>query len=122
MNADVLQNYRNPFCTAGTPGGNPGNEGFRFEENGSGNFNVRVGNDAGASHAGYTLTSSLTAGQWHHVAVTWEDTTNSVKGYLNGEKKADVTHTAFATNFGDVEIGRGFSTTNNPYPSGITLP
>jgi hypothetical protein len=107
MYADAVENYRNPLSTSGAAGGN---EGFRFEENAAGNFHVRVGNDGGVTHTPYTLTNSLAAGQWYHVAVTWDSTANNLQGYLNGRRVFSVTPTAMATNFAAVEIGRGFST------------
>ncbi len=106
MNADTVVDYRNPFSTSGAAGGN---EGFRFEVNTAGKFDIRVGNDGGATHIPYTLTNSATAGEWYYVAATWDTGTNTLKAYLNGTKVVDVTHTAWPTNLADVEIGRGFS-------------
>ncbi len=108
MYSDVVENHRNPLSTSGAVGGNAG---FRFEQNSAGNFNVRVGSDGGTTHAAHALTNSLTAGQWYHVAVTWDSATNNLQGYLDGRRVFNNTHTGgFPTSFPQVEIGRGFST------------
>ena len=115
INPDVVENYRNPFSTSGG-GGSGSNEGFRFEENTAEDFRVYVGPDGGASYVAYTFTSSakrLNAAQWYHVALTWDDTANRLKGYLNGNNAFDVAQPPLATSFPDVEIGRGFNPTRS---------
>ncbi len=109
MNPAEIKSYPNAFSTSGAAGSN---RGFRFEENGSGWFSVYAGDDTGdyQSHA-FTNPPTielLTAGQWYHVVLTWDDTDNNITGYLNGVEAFNHTHSeTFVTTFPAVELGRG---------------
>lgn len=118
MKADAVQNYRNPFTTNYIGG----NAGIRFEEHSSYSgytnaFYAVVGNDAG-NYGGhvfrYTASESpynnpMQANTWYHVALVWDTTANNVKGYWDGVKAFDVSHSFWPTMLPDVAIGNGFS-------------
>ncbi|HRY31772.1 MAG TPA: choice-of-anchor D domain-containing protein [Bacteroidales bacterium] len=107
MRSNQLKNYNNCFSTHGSTGGN---RGFRFEENAAGVFGVAVGNDAG-SFTGYILTNALSTGTWHHVAVSWDKTTNQLWTYYDGNLINDgVYHSQWATQISNLMIGIGYNT------------
>ncbi len=111
MNAEVVENYRNPFTTSL----NGSNVGIRFEEYTTptpyGGFNVIIGNDSGtySSHQ-YLSSTTLQPNTWYHVALVWDTSINTVTGYLNGVQKFSEAQIYWPTLMSSVAIGNGFST------------
>jgi prepilin-type N-terminal cleavage/methylation domain-containing protein len=105
MNPSVVESYRNPFATVY----NGSNAGIRFEENNVGTFGAIVGNDIGTYTAGNYLDAGLQANRWYHVVLVWDQTTNNMKGYLDGANKFNKANTYWATTMPAVAIGNGYS-------------
>ncbi len=88
MKPAVVANYENVLTTGPTAaGGAGGNQAIRFEENSTGALSVTIGNSTANTTTGFTgfpLTSSLAAGIWVQVTLTWNSSTNQVQGYLDG--------------------------------------
>jgi hypothetical protein len=105
MNPSVVESYRNPFATVY----NGSNVGIRFEENDIGTFGVIVGNDVGTYSFGNYLDAGLQANRWYHVVLVWDQTTNNIKGYLDGANKFNKVNTYWATTMPAVAIGNGYS-------------
>jgi hypothetical protein len=117
MNAASVDNYRNILTTGPLPGfGSTGNQGIRFEENGAGILAAVIGSDSANPAVGYTVlnfnTQPLAAHTWYHVALTWDSTANTVRGFLDGEQVFSTTNTNWPTNFSDTYFGVGYSSAN----------
>ncbi|UCG68664.1 MAG: hypothetical protein JSV09_12790 [Thermoplasmata archaeon] len=116
MNPSAVQNYRNPFTT----NYNGRSAGIRFEEHSShigytNAFYVVIGNDDRTDVNVWRFGSDqegnpIQANTWTHVVVTWDTTSNNVKGYWNGVKVIDDSHTGWPTLLPNVAIGTGHST------------
>ena len=105
MNPSSVANYYNPFST----GTGSGNAAIRFEEATGGTFGIVIGNSGGSYTSG-TITSSLTASRWYHVAMTWNTTSNIYSVYLNDTAVlANQTNTYWPTNFNNVTLGDGWN-------------
>ena len=104
MRASSLSNYPNAFSTYD----NGYNNAIRFEEDSSGDFSVAVGN---GSFNGYSyMTASMLPGTWYDVSLTWNSTTSSVTGYLNGSQVFNTnSNTYWPTAIQDLTIGGGFN-------------
>ena len=101
MNPSDMANYRNPFSS------DTSNTGIRFEENASGNFGVVIRYSGGADVHTY-LSSGLATGAWRHISLTWNSSTNNVKGYLDNNLVFDQSQTNWPTSFPNIRIGTGF--------------
>ncbi len=106
MNPSVVTSYLNPISTGGLSSSNVG---IRCEEASGGNFGCLIGNDGGA-FSGQTLTTTLTAGQWYHVVLTWNTSLNTFGAYFNGNLIGQVSQTYWPTHLTNFVIGAGFST------------
>lgn len=117
MNADTITNYQNPlsFTNGSIAGGS--NKAFRFEMNSSGGFSAVVGNDSGTL-TGHSFTTSLTANTWYNVTLTWDSSTNNVKGYLNGSQVFDRSNTTWPSLLSNGQLGVGYQTTAARYFDG----
>src|SRR5574340_1097243 len=115
MNPATVDNYRNPLTT----NYNGGNAGIRFEESGTGSFVVVVGNDAGTYGVHTFTTNAIAANAWYHVVLTWDTTTNNVKGYLNNAKVFDESQTTWPTTIPDFAVGTGLNTNSNRQWNGL---
>jgi flagellin-like protein len=101
MKSDAVESYRNTMSTG------DGNVGFRFEQDSGGGFYGVIGDDDG-NFEGHTYSTSLQAGIWYHVVLTWDSSQNKVWGYLNGEQKFAEGQSLWATNLEQVKLGVGF--------------
>ena len=125
MNADVVENWRNPFSTdyAGW------DDCIRFEESSNGDFVVgALGMGTG------TYTTSLEQNKWYHVVYAWDE--NNGHAYLNGKPvftaphpdpdssvHPDIPNTAGywkerCINFRNAALGNGYSTSADRYWKG----
>jgi RHS repeat-associated protein len=115
MKPAVVGSYQNLLTTGPTNAdGSGGNQAIRFEEAGSILY-ANVGNDTAGNStgsSGFVLTSSLAAGHWVHVALTWDSDANRVQGYVNGVQVFMGTNTTWPSNFGNVNFGLGWA--SNP--------
>lgn len=119
INADVIEDFRNPFSTDYASW----DDNIRFEVASTGEFN---GGGHGLGRGG-EYARVLDAKQWHHVVYAWDE--NFVYGYLNGSLKfknphpdpnsivhPDITdktageYKEITLNFVNVAIGNGYST------------
>ena len=126
MNADAVENWRNPFSTEYASW----DDCIRFEESSNGDFHIgALGMGAGL------LTSELEAGKWYHVVYAW-DAANGY-GYLNGKPVFTAPHpdpnssvhpnipnTAGywkerCIDFRNVAIGNGYSASADRYWKGL---
>ncbi len=127
MNADAVENWRNPFSTDYASW----DDNIRFEESSSGEFN---GGGHGLGRGG-EYTRTLDPHLWYHVVYVWDE--NFAYGYLNGDLKFKNPHpdpnslvhpslpltagqykqTTLA--FANVAIGNGYSTDPERYWKGL---
>lgn len=109
MKPTDVSNYRNPI---GTNTDTASNIGFRWEMVTGGTFYFLSGNDAGTFGSLYNFTTTLTNNIWYMVTVTWDSSTSTLTGYLNGSQVFNsTTHTYWATNFSKFAVGAGFGLT-----------
>ncbi len=106
---DITANYRNPFAT--NYNGSNTNV-LRFEQGeGLGAFKCWFGDPSGIiASLSY---SSISANTWYNVVLTWNQSTSTVTGYMNGV--LDVNNSSWVrwpTSFVNVGIGLGY---NNRY-------
>ncbi len=102
-----VSSYRNPMST--NYGGGGGNAGIRFEETSAGSFYLVLGNDTGNyGSILHTFTNSLAPNNWYQVAIAWDTTANTVRGYLNGNRVFNDTHTFWPTSIPNMYLGVGF--------------
>jgi hypothetical protein len=106
---DITANYRNPFAT--NYNGLNVNV-LRFEQGeGAGAFKCWFGDPSGTiASLSY---SSISANIWYNVVLTWNQSTTTVTGYLNGV--LDVNNSSWVrwpTSFVNIGIGLGY---NNRY-------
>ncbi len=118
MDPASIANYRNVLTTGPLPANlSNGNQGIRFEENAAGSLAVAIGSDSAGLSSGYSgftyNTTPLTTNTWYHVALTWDSSTNSVIGYLNGVQVFNTTNLNWPTNFTDTWFGVGFSSASS---------
>jgi hypothetical protein len=112
MNSTAVENYRNPLSTNYSGG----NVGFRWEQYTTaspfGGFSLAVGNDAGTyTSYSYLPSTTLSANTWHNVVCTWNTSTNTLIGYLNGVQSFSTSsHTYWPSNIPNFCLGNGFST------------
>lgn len=84
------------------------NNGIRIENyNGLG---CVMGNDAGTFGGGVLIPSNqYQINKWYHIALSWDKTAGTLKGYANGVLSFSLTgYTTFPTQFHDVKIGIGY--------------
>ena len=103
---DITANYRNPFAT--NYNGLNVNV-LRFEQGeGTGAFKCWFGDPSGTiASLSY---SSISANTWYNVVLTWNQSTTTVTGYMNGV--LDVNNSSWVrwpTSFVNVGIGLGFN-------------
>ena len=103
---DITANYRNPFAT--NYNGLNLNV-LRFEQGeGAGAFKCWFGDPSGTiASLSY---SSISANTWYNVVLTWNQSTTTVTGYLNGV--LDVNNSSWVrwpTSFVNVGIGLGYN-------------
>ena len=98
MYPDVVESHRCAFATKSLGG----DAGIRCNAFTGGRFlcgaTKLIGNR--------TLTTSLTATNWHHVAMTWDD--DHVWGYLNGTLRYKIPHTGLDRELSEVATGTGY--------------
>ncbi|MDP8218716.1 MAG: LamG domain-containing protein, partial [Candidatus Theseobacter exili] len=126
MNADVVENWRNPFSTEYASW----DDCMRFEESSTGEFCI------GALGMGVgQFTPSLEADKWYHVVYAWDNANGY--GYLNGKLVFTTPHpdpdssvhpnipnnAAYwkerSMDFRNVVIGNGYSTSANRHWKGL---
>lgn len=110
VKAPALANYPNTFTTGALGGSACGNGAFRFELNSSGVLGAVTGNSC-SNINGPAFTQSFTSGQWHHLAVIWDSSTNTETSYYDGISAQTIGNTFWPANFDAVKIGVGFDTT-----------
>jgi hypothetical protein len=103
---DITANYRNPFAT--NYNGSNTNV-LRFEQGeGAGAFKCWFGDPSGTiASLSY---SSISANTWYNVVLTWNQSTSTVTGYMNGV--LDVNNSSWVrwpTSFVNVGIGLGYN-------------
>ncbi|MCF8422669.1 MAG: LamG domain-containing protein [Chitinophagaceae bacterium] len=103
---DITANYRNPFAT--NYNGSNTNV-LRFEQGeGLGAFKCWFGDPSGTiASLSY---SSISANTWYNVVLTWNQSTTTVTGYMNGV--LDVNNSSWVrwpTSFVNVGIGLGYN-------------
>jgi hypothetical protein len=103
---DITANYRNPFAT--NYNGSNTNV-LRFEQGeGTGAFKCWFGDPSGTiASLSY---SSISANTWYNVVLTWNQSTTTVTGYMNGV--LDVNNSSWVrwpTSFVNVGIGLGYN-------------
>lgn len=122
--SNSVSNYRNPIdCNwlifnGGASGYS--NIGPRLEQNSSGGADWVVG-DASGSYTGLSAaaTSSLNTSNFYHMILT-KSGTNFIS-YLNGRQVATLSYSSWVGSMGNLNIGRGFSTSSERWFSG-TIP
>ncbi len=107
---DITANYRNPFST--NYNGSLNVNVLRFEQGeGAGALKCWFGDPS--NNIASLSYSSISANTWYNVVVTWNQSTTTVTGYLNGV--LDVNNSSWVrwpTSFVNVGIGLGY---NNRY-------
>ena len=105
MNAQAGGSYPNPFSTHGG-----GNAGFRIEKDpGSNSLGLISGNDGGGYSAfQFFPSTALVSNQWYHIAFSWDKTSNTIQGYVDGVQVFNSACTEWATNWPNVQIGHGY--------------
>ena len=107
--ADVVADYNNVLSTSGDQAGN---EGIRFEEHADGEFLVYIGDadstDTGGFGQHHFVYGGFTADEWYHVVLTWNTSTDTVTGYLNGSQVFSESEYDFPTALNDVQVGSGW--------------
>ncbi len=109
MNADTVENHRNPFTTAYAGGDNC----IRFEEHTDASF------FAGAlviTNSAYASAGGIVASNWYNVVFGWD--VSNAWGYLNGVYKWTSTASNMNKSFTTVAIGNGYSTSPERYWKG----
>ncbi len=114
MNPAVMESYRNVLTTGPYTIGGQGNRAIRFEEIG-GDLYVIIGGDSADDSVGYASyklnsASAIPTNTWTHIAVTWDSSANSLKGYRNGEEVFSVAHSQWPSQFNNVTLGVGWGT------------
>jgi RHS repeat-associated protein len=105
MNANSLSSYPNVLTT----NYNGGNNAIRFEEDGSGDFGVAIGNGPFNGY-GY-MNASMKPNVWYDVTLTWDTNASRVTGYLNGQQVFNnTTNTLWPATIQDLAIGVGWNT------------
>lgn len=102
-----VANYRNPMD--GNFGTNASNTGPRLEQNGSGTVGMVYGNNSGSLTSQQFVASGHPVNTWKQYVFTY-NTTSGSQGYINGSLIGNNTSTLFAGNYGNFEIGQGFTT------------
>ncbi len=105
MNPSRLHNYDNPFNSAQIA--NYNNQ-IRFEMTTT-QFGVIIGN--GSSFASGIYAAPMVVGKWYFIGLTWNQTTNTMTGYLNGVQVFSTTCTTWPTTTMQPTIGNGFDGT-----------
>ena len=109
VNADTVEDYDNALCTAGAYGGN---QGIRFEEHGGGLLSVVIGDDDATWSDGYQghvfTDTGFVAHEWYHVVVTWDESCNTVSGYLNGVDVFDDSQVDWPSTLNNIQVGSGW--------------
>ena len=110
---DVTTNYRNPFST--NYNGSINFNVLRFEQaEGAGALKCWFGDSS--NNIASLIYSNISANTWYYIVVTWNQSTTTVSGYLNGI--LDATNSSWIrwpSSFENVGIGLGY---NNRYFSG----
>jgi hypothetical protein len=111
MNADAVENWRNPFSTDYASW----DDCLRFEEGGTQHdFVVGLGPIVG----GAVYTSAMQPHTWYHVAFAWTGT--GYWGWLNGQLAFSGSHNnQLYLNFNNVAVGNGYSTDPARYWKGM---
>ncbi|MGI0134639.1 MAG: LamG domain-containing protein, partial [Candidatus Micrarchaeaceae archaeon] len=104
MYSTSITEWRNPFDANYAPADN--NAGPRFEQSLGGTFKLYVGSSV-SSYSVYTYTTSMAPNTWYHVVA--ERSSGYAVGYLDGVQKFDAADSNWPAGFGNVTIGRGFS-------------
>ncbi|HWB82615.1 MAG TPA: DUF2341 domain-containing protein [Bryobacteraceae bacterium] len=111
LKAPARANYPNAFTTAPLGESACGNAGIRFELHSDGYFGAATGADNASCTGGLigpAFTNAFTV--WHYVTVTWDSSANIETVYYDGTASLNTSNTYWATNFGSVKIGVGWST------------
>jgi RHS repeat-associated protein len=86
------------------------NNAIRFEEDSSGDFDAVIGN--GSFNAYPLLSGAMHAQTWYHIALTWNTTTLTAIGYVNGAQVFDTNSSnLWPSTISDLAIGSGYDTT-----------
>lgn len=102
-----VTNYRNAMD--GNFGSNASNTGPRLEQNNSGTVGMVYGNNSGTFTSQQFVSSNHPANTWKQYVFTYSTTNGSV-GYINGSSIGNNSSTLFGGNYGNFEIGQGFTT------------
>ena len=108
--SDNVANYRNPIdCNWLVYNGSYSNIGPRLEQNNSGNLVWVVGDTSGNYESRTVISSGMSATPIHCASITKSG--NLVTSYYNGAQVQSGNQTyTHSGSFGNVQIGRGFST------------
>lgn len=94
----------NPVPNVMTTGG--GNAAVRFEQNG--NLYAYICDDLGNGCGQHFFLNPLPANKWYQITITWDTSTNSVKGYVNGAAVFNDAQTGWPSQLNNVIIGYGW--------------
>jgi len=79
-----------------------------------------IGNDAGSYYSYYTITSNVSTNQWHHVAVSWDISQNSIWTYYDGNVYSDGLYNPnWPSTLPNVRLGAGYYNSSSYYFPGI---
>lgn len=102
----AVENYRNPMD--GNFSTNNNNTGPRLEQNNSGVVGMVYGNNSGSYTSQQFVSGSFGANAWNQFVFTYSTTSGS-QAYINGSYIGNNTSTLFGGNYGNFEIGQGFT-------------
>ncbi len=112
MNADAVENHRNPFSTSFANW----DDCIRFEEGAPSDFCVGVG--PYHDPCGFLYMSNMQARTWYHVAFAWTETTYG--GWLNGKKLFSGTQKGrINSDLRNVAVGNGYSRSPDRFWKGL---
>jgi hypothetical protein len=109
---------QNIFTTAPLTADNGGNKGMRLELNAAGQLDVIFGDDNSTNNAStnrFAVNGSTTieAGKWYNVAISFNKTNNTFSSYLNGiATNTNIANNKWATTYLDINTGIGYSDNN----------
>lgn len=103
MYSTDVASYRNPIHSHYLGS----NVGFRFEQSATNYLGMLFGNDAG-TYAGHSYANgNFYPNTWYFMTLSWDQSTNTCKGYINSTRVMNDANTVWATTMPSLSIGGG---------------